>query len=248
MGAPASSIVQSMPRTAGLQGLRFDVGAAGRVVLLAALLAAALGSAWDASNAAADQALQRAAAAQRPSIVLVVACRPNGELTDCRSSTAFSVAPGVFLTAGHALLGSDQVTISSATRGTAVAFLDRGDTGTDVALLRSSLALPTVHTAAHATPGQRAIVVCSRRAITADGLTGRSATYVGTVGGAPIRVEQGDHELLLERVAGAASVLGCSGSPVLDEDGDLLGVLVGGDGGSAGIIDVSQLQPVIAGR
>jgi hypothetical protein len=78
-------------------------------------------------------------------------------------------------------------------------------------------------------------------------VSGRPANYVGKLDGAPIRVEQGDHELLLERVAGAASVLGCSGSPVLDRDGVVAGVLVGGDGGSAGMVDVQRLGRLLQG-
>jgi hypothetical protein len=247
MGVFASSIAASMPRSAGLQGLRFNVRAALRVALLLALLGAGVASATAASSAAEEQTLLRVATAQRPSIALVVACAPGGTLADCRSSTAFSVAPGVFVTASHALLGSDQVTLSTVSHGSAVARVDHLDEGDDIVVLRSSLVLPALHTAQRAVPGQSAVVVCSRRAIAADGVSGRPANYVGKLDGAPIRVEQGDHELLLERVAGAASVLGCSGSPVLDRDGAVAGVLVGGDGGSAGMVDVERLGRLLKG-
>jgi hypothetical protein len=247
MGAIASSIVQSVPRPAVLQGLRFNVRAAARLALAAALLLGGLASAWSVSDTAAQQVLQRVALAQRPSIVLVTACRPGGAPTDCRSATGFSIAPGLFLTVGHALLGAVQVTLGSATRGTAPAQVEQSDDVNDVVLLRSTLVLPSLAAATSAVSGERAIVVCSRRAIAADGLAGRPATYVGRVGGPPIRVDQGSRELLLERVAGAASVLGCSGSPVLNSRGAVTGVLVGGDGGSAGMVDVSDLDELIPG-
>jgi hypothetical protein len=247
MGVLASSIATTMPRSAGLQGLRFNLRIGMRPVLLAALLAAALGSAAAASAAAEEQTMLRVATAQRPSIALVVACSPAGGFSDCRSSTAFSVAPGLFVTAAHAMLGSDHVTISTVTHGTALAQVDQIDTPDDIVVLRSALVLPSLVAAPHAITGEAAVVVCSRRAITADGVGGRPASYVGKIGGAPIRVEQGAHQLLLERVAGAASVLGCSGSPVLDRSGAVTGVLVGGDGGSAGMVDAGRLGRLLTG-
>ncbi|HXA30221.1 MAG TPA: trypsin-like peptidase domain-containing protein [Candidatus Angelobacter sp.] len=245
MGVIASSVVQAMPRPAGLQGLRFDVRIGARQAALALLLAATLGSALAAASAAEEQTMLGVAAAHRSSLALVVACAPGGTLGNCRSSTAFSVAPGVFVTASHALLGTEQVTLSTLSHGSAVGRVEQIDVEGDLAVLRSSLVLPALHTAPRAVAGEDAVVVCSRRAIADDGAAGRPANYVGRVGGAPIRVDQGSQQLLLERVAGAASVLGCSGSPVLDRSGAVTGVLVGGDGASAGMVDSAELDRVL---
>jgi len=244
MGAVASSIAQAMPRSAGLQGLRFNVRVAVRHALFVGMLVAAYLTATAASAAAEEQAMLHVATAERTSLALVVACSPTGALTDCRSSTAFSVAPGLFVTAAHALLGSNQVTLSTS-RAIAHAHVVRLDSHDDIVLLSSSLVLPALQTTTRPVTGEPAVVVCSRRAITGDGLGTQPANYVGHVGGAPIRVELSDHDLLLERVAGAASVLGCSGSPVLDSAGVVTGVVVGGDGESAGMVDVARFANLV---
>jgi S1-C subfamily serine protease len=244
MSAIATRAAFAVPRRAGLQGLGVSVRTAARRTLVVVLLAAALAGAGAAATAAGEQTLLRAATADRASIVLVVACVP-GDASSCRSSTAFAVAPGLYVTAFHALLGADVVTLSSASHGTAVGEVVRADDASDLVVLRSSLRLPALRTAAAVTAGEGAAVVCSRRAITSDGLAGRPATYTGQVGGAPIRVADGGRHLLLERVAGAASVLGCSGSPVVDRDGAVTGVLLAGDGQSAGMVDARDLAALI---
>lgn len=246
MSAIATRAAFAVPRSAGLQGLRFDARAAARRAAVVALLVLALLGATAAASAAGTQTLLRAATGDRPSIVLVVACLP-GDDSQCRSSTAFAVAPGLYVTALHALLGSETVTLSSAAHGSAQASVVHADGGDDLVVLRSALRLPALHTAP-ATVGEGAAVVCSRRAISRDGLTDGPATYTGEVAGAPIRVDAGDHQLLLERVAGAASVLGCSGSPVVDRTGAVTGVLVAGDGGSAGMVDARRLAALVSGR
>ncbi|HZS16085.1 MAG TPA: hypothetical protein VFC09_15965 [Candidatus Dormibacteraeota bacterium] len=218
---------------------------AARRALVALLLVAALLTAQAATEAATEQAVLRAATADRTSLVLVSACAPGG-VTECRSSTAFSVGPGLFVTASHSLLGSSQVILFSALHGSVPATVERVAGNDDLAVLRSSLLLPALRTAA-AAAGETAAVICSRRAIAADGVDGSPANYVGHIGGAPIRVQDGDHQLLLERVAGAASVLGCSGSPVIDRDGAVTGVLLAGDGGSAGMVDARRLSPLLGG-
>lgn len=243
MSAIATRTILGVPRLAGVQGLRFDVPVAARRGLAALLLAAAVVSSLAAAAAAEEQTLVRAATADRGSIVLVFACRPD-DPGNCRSSTAFAVAPGLYVTAYHALLGADRVTLSSATHGTATAEVARADGGSDLVVLRSPLRLPALAVAAPVA-GEGAAVVCSRRAITRDGLIGRPATYVGQVGGAPIRVDDSGRPVLLERVAGAASVLGCSGSPVVDRSGAVTGVLLAGDGASAGMVDARRLAALV---
>ena len=246
MGAIASSIALAVPRSAGLQGLRFDVRTGARRASVALLLLlAALVSADAASGAAREQALLRVATADRTSLVLVSACAPGG-VTVCRSSTAFSIAPGVFVTASHALLGSQLVVIASA-HSTVTATVEQVDDEDDLAVLRSSLVLPALRVAAPVA-GEDAAVICSRRAISADGLDGQPANYVGQVGGAPIRVDNGGHQLLLDRVAGASSVLGCSGSPVVDRSGAVTGVLIAGDGANAGMVDADRLAGLLGDR
>ena len=243
MSAIATRTVLAVPRLAGVQGLRFDVPVAARRLLAAAMLASAVASSFAAAAAAADQTVLRAATADRTSIVLVYACQPDNP-GNCRSSTAFSVGPGLYVTAFHALLGADRVTLSSATQGTAAAQVARADGGSDLVVLQSTLRLPVLTTAVPVA-GEGAAVVCSRRAITRDGLTGRPATYVGRVGGAPIRVDDDGRPVLLERVAGAASVLGCSGSPVVDRTGAVTGVLLAGDGASAGMVDSRRVAALV---
>ncbi len=246
MAAIATRAALAVPRLAGQQGLHLDARVVTRRAAVVALLAAAILTAVGAAAAGEEQHMVNVATADRGSLVLVSACAP-GQPDTCRSSTAFSVGPGLFVTAAHALLGSSQVTVSTLTHGTAVARVDRLDAADDIVLLRSSLQLPALHTAAP-TAGEPAVVVCSRRAIAADGVDGRPANYVGRIGGAPIRVDDGAQPLLLERVAGAASVLGCSGSPVLDRTGAVSGVLVGGDGESAGMVDARRVAALVAGR
>ena len=248
MSVVASSVARVSTRTAGIQAIRFSLRGWLRCAAPVFLLWLGLLTAAGAADAAGVQGMERVATAHRSSLALVIACRPNGAPTDCRSSTAFSVGPGLFVTVRHALLGSSEVTLSTLTHGTVTGHIVASDSFDDIVLLRGSLVLPPLQAATTAVAGERAVVVCSRRAVAADGLTGRPANYAGRIGGAPIRVDQGDRELLLERVAGAASVVGCSGSPVLDQSGAVTGVLVGGDGGSAGIVDASRLESLIGRR
>jgi hypothetical protein len=232
----ANPAAWDLPGSFRRTAVRVSRAAVARVLLATALTFAGV-SAVGTDGDAAEAALNQVAAAARPSMVLVHACRPGGGL--CRYSTAWSAAPHLFITSAHGLLGQAAVTLDSRRLGVRVtAAVIAVDAAHDLALVRGDLDLSSLTRAGDASDGERLVAVCSRRALAYQGHPNQLGLYEGELGGA-IRVTQSRGQLLLERVDGAASVLGCSGGPVLDERGDVVGITVAGDGHSAGMVPVA---------
>lgn len=231
-----------------MTGVGYDT----RTILRAGLLVLAMlsGLAAGTGDGSADYArMVQTAQASRNGVVLLTACRSDGGATRCRYATAWSPAPGVFVTAAHALNGLSTVQLSSRSRGDAPAAVTAVDSIHDIAVLRSALVVPSLRRDHDADPGDRLVAVCSRRAVAYQGHPGQSGLYTGELDGPPIRaVEPNDEQLLLERVAGARSVLGCSGGPVLDADGNVVGISVAGDGGSDGMVPIDFALDLVDSR
>jgi len=205
---------------------------------LLGLIVLAGGCGISADSSTDQAALAQTAAAARHSILLVVACTPNGMPRHCRYATAWSAAPHLFVTARHALAGLPTVSLSSRQHGTAFATVVGVDLAHDLAVLHSDLDLPPLTQTHDAGDGARLVAVCSRRAVAYQGHPNQSGLYEGELDGGAIRTHNADQDLMLERIDGAASVLGCSGGPVLDADGAVAGIAVAGDGSNAGMVPV----------
>jgi hypothetical protein len=219
--------------------LRLSVSAAARArAALLGLVVLAGGCGITADTSTDQAALSQTAAAARHSILLVVACTSAGASKHCRYATAWAVAPHLFVTAGHALSGLATVALSSRQHGTAPATVAGLDMAHDLAVLRSDLVLPPLVRTRNADDGTALVAVCSRRAVAYQGHPNQSGLYEGELDGGTIRATVSNQEVLLARVAGAASVLGCSGGPVLDAAGEVAGITVAGDGHSAGMVPV----------
>jgi len=197
-----------------------------------------------------DAALAQAAVTARQAIVLMSACdtpAAGAKGPTCRFATAWSPVPHLFITAAHALRGHLSVILSTRTRGDHVATVALLDSAHDLAVLRSDLDLPSLDQARDAGDGDRLVAICSRRAVAYQGHPGQDGLYEGELSGAPIRAQAPSQDLLLERVAGARSVLGCSGGPVIDEAGAVAGITVAGDGGSADMVPVDVALRLVDG-